>query len=126
MTKKGKLTFVFVTLLLIVALAGSVMAASADALKYDGKYYSDFEDHDEVVAAAEELNIQIAGEGMVLLKNDNDTLPFASDVKNVSVFGVRSDNLLPVPVPARAASARTPLPAWKTRSTRRDSGSTPR
>lgn len=94
MTKKGKLTFVFVTLLLIVALAGSVMAASADALKYDGKYYSDFEDHDEVVAAAAELNIQIAGEGMVLLKNDNDTLPFASDVKNVSVFGVRSDNLL--------------------------------
>ena len=37
MTKKGKLTFVFVTLLLIVSLAGSVMAASADALKYDGK-----------------------------------------------------------------------------------------
>lgn len=125
MTKKGKLTFVFVTLLLIVALAGSVMAASADALKYDGKYYSDFEDHDEVVAAAAELNIQIAGEGMVLLKNDNETLPFASDVKNVSVFGVRSDNLR-LPVPARAASARTPLPAWKTRSTRRDSGSTPR
>ena len=49
MTKKGKLTFVFVTLLLIVALAGSVMAASADALKYDGKYYSDFEDHDEAL-----------------------------------------------------------------------------
>ncbi len=95
MTKAVKLTLVFaVALLLTVAMVGSVIVASADALKYDGKYYSDYTDHDDVVAAAEELNIQIAGEGMVLLKNDGDVLPFSKDVRNVSVFGVRSDNLL--------------------------------
>ena len=94
MTRTAKLTMVLVTLLLTVAMTCTVMFAAADALKYDGKYYSDFTSHDDVVAAAEDLNIQIAGEGMVLLKNEGDMLPFKSDVRNISVFGVRSDNLL--------------------------------
>ena len=94
MTKKGKLTIGLLSVLMSASVASPTLLAAADALKYDGKYYSDYTSHEEVVEAAEELNVQIAGEGMVLLRNENDTLPFNGDVKNVSVFGVRSDNLL--------------------------------
>lgn len=94
MTKKRKLAAGLISLAVATTMAGSTLVASADALKYGGKYYSDYLNHDEVVAAAEELNVQIAGEGMVLLKNDNGTLPLKKDETNISVFGVRSDNLL--------------------------------
>lgn len=94
MTKKKKLAASLISLAVAATMTGTTLAASADALKYGGKFYSDYLTHDEVVAEAEELNIQIAGEGMVLLKNENGTLPFGKDVTNLSVFGVRSDNLL--------------------------------
>lgn len=94
MTKKKKLTASLVSLAVAATMTGTSLAASADALKYGGKFYSDYLTHDEVVAEAEELNIQIAGEGMVLLKNERGTLPFKKDVTNLSVFGMRSDNLL--------------------------------
>lgn len=94
MTKKKKLAASLVSLAVAATMTGTSLAASADALKYGGKFYSDYLTHDEVVAEAEELNIQIAGEGMVLLKNENGTLPFKKDVTNLSVFGMRSDNLL--------------------------------
>jgi beta-glucosidase len=57
-------------------------------------YQTDFESVEEEAAAARELNEQIAGEGFVLLKNENDALPLNPQEKNVSVFGVRSDNLI--------------------------------
>lgn len=94
MTKKKKLAASLVSLAVAATMTGTTLAASADALKYGGKFYSDYLTHDEVVAEAEELNIQIAGEGMVLLKNERGTLPFKKDVTNLSVFGMRSDNLL--------------------------------
>lgn len=51
------------------------------------KYYTDFATFEEEQAAAEQLAAQIGGEGMVLLKNRNGTLPFTEAVKNVTLFG---------------------------------------
>ena len=39
------------------------------------------------------LNVQIAEEGFVLLKNKNNVLPFGSDVQRVSIFGKASDDM---------------------------------
>ncbi len=44
-------------------------------------------------ARAQALNIEIAREGMTLLKNQDDVLPFGSNVKNISVFGKASTDL---------------------------------
>ncbi len=94
MAKKGKMALALASVILASSMCGSAIAANADALKYNGKYYSDFTSHSDIVAAAEELNVEIASEGMVLLKNENNCLPFKKEVKNISVFGIRSDNLL--------------------------------
>lgn len=56
-------------------------------------YYTDFATWDEEQDAASELNIKIAGEGAVLLKN-RDALPLNSSERSVSVFGDHSDNIL--------------------------------
>lgn len=38
---------------------------------------------------------QVAEEGMVLLKNDNNALPFGNNVKNISIFGNTSYDIIP-------------------------------
>lgn len=91
--------FVIVGLLTGVIAIGSVFTgASANAamiesaqLGNNGKYYLDYGSSEEAQAAAAELNLELAREGQVLLKNDG-TLPL-SGKEYVSVFGVRSDNL---------------------------------
>lgn len=42
---------------------------------------------DKSISSAEKLAQKIAGEGIVLLKNDDQTLPLSSDDKNLNVFG---------------------------------------
>ncbi len=94
--KQGKKVLFGLAALAIVpafALSGVVLPASADVLKYDGKYYADYGSLEEAQEAASSLNIDIASEGFVLLKNEDDMLPFGSDVKRVSLFGVKSDNI---------------------------------
>ena len=39
------------------------------------------------------LNVKIAEEGFVLLKNKDNTLPFGSDVQKISIFGKASDDM---------------------------------
>lgn len=62
----------------------------------DGRYYSSFTSNDELKAVTKETNIEIAGEGAILLKNgggvsgDEDKLPYTT-MKNISVFGINSD-----------------------------------
>lgn len=46
---------------------------------------------EEIAAAEVDLNERIAGEGIVLFKNDNDLMPFAIDTK-FSFFSANSDN----------------------------------
>ncbi len=56
-------------------------------------YAADYATFEEQQAAAAQLNQDMADEAFILLKNADDMLPFDVGVKNISVFGVRSDNL---------------------------------
>lgn len=58
-----------------------------------GNYFnSDYSTREEVLAANRELNMEIAGEGLVLLKNE-DSLPIGGDLK-ISVFGKNSVSVM--------------------------------
>lgn len=100
MTKHKKQTKKLMSMLAVamtmVVGAGSlgVSAAFADTDgSYAGKYYTDYNTFEEAKKAAEELTREIAQEGDVLLKNKDNALPL-SGREWVSVFGVRSDNLV--------------------------------
>ena len=53
-------------------------------------FKSDFETYEDLVAYEEALCEEIASEGIVLIKNDENALPFTENVKKVSVFGQNS------------------------------------
>ena len=69
-----------------VGNGGTVMASAENAEGDYLIYTSDFNSKEEAYQAAYELNQEIAEEGIVLLKNDNDTLPLSNEAKNVTVF----------------------------------------
>ena len=62
-------------------------------LAANGKYYTDFNTIDEARAYGDELNIEVASEGFVLLKNQNNALPLSDTEKNITLFGYRSSRL---------------------------------
>ena len=82
------------SLLLFSLLAVGAMTTSTQSqtLRSSGKVYSDFDSYEDTLKAADELNKEIAEEGMILLKNDG-TLPLHGN-EMVSVFGVKSDSLI--------------------------------
>ncbi len=91
-----KLSAMLAVAMTMVVGAGSLgVSAFADTAKkpYGGKYYTDYGSFAEAKTAAEQLTRELAQEGDVLLKNDNKALPL-SGREWVSVFGVRSDNLI--------------------------------
>lgn len=57
------------------------------------KYYTDYSSMEDAKKAAEDLTREIVSEGASLLKNSNHALPMSGN-EWVSVFGVRSDNLV--------------------------------
>ena len=59
---------------------------------YGNYFNSDYSTRDEVLAANRELNEEIVGEGLVLLKNEG-SLPIGGDLK-VSVFGKNSVSVM--------------------------------
>ena len=59
--------------------------------KFNGYKYSNKPD----LQAHAEMTRKSATEGMVLLKNDNNTLPFASDIKKVALYGITSYDFIP-------------------------------
>ena len=71
----------------------SVTGTQAGFVEYGGKYYTDFATLDEERAAAKMVNIQVAEEGFVLLKNDN-CLPLGENELNVSMFGYKTANIM--------------------------------
>ena len=94
-----------------MALAASMILPSMSAMAFEettipvtgsmtgyegngSKYYLDYVTLEEEQEAAEELAIEIASEGDVLLKNANEALPFDKTVKRISVFGTASYNLV--------------------------------
>ncbi|HBY65243.1 MAG TPA: hypothetical protein DEG42_02455 [Acholeplasmataceae bacterium] len=78
--------------LAILASTQTTFAAFEDGVQ--AKYGTDFASFDEEKAAAAEFNVELAGESFILLKNEGNTLPFATTEKYVSLFGTRSDNII--------------------------------
>ena len=60
---------------------------------FKGKFYVDYSNRDEAIEAAHALAVQVAGEGDVLLKNENNALPLA-DGANVTLLGIRSARMI--------------------------------
>lgn len=69
---------------------------AAGSENWDSEYYkSDYDSDEEIIEAAAKLSQQIEGEGIVLLKNNNKTLPLMHDnkkisndnISNISLFG---------------------------------------
>ena len=101
--KVRRLLSLAVILALIVSCFGTAVWASGESSEeapalapsaaQDGlKYYNDFDSLEEAKAAAEELTKELVTEGAILMKNDG-SLPLRGD-EWISVFGVRSDNLI--------------------------------
>ena len=82
------LALAFACLYAAVAHTGKVSAAEADAYEGTG-FESNVTSAAEAIAQAEEVNSQIAEEGIALLKN-NGTLPLAKNGK-INVFGKNTD-----------------------------------
>lgn len=58
-----------------------------------GKFYSDYNSLQDAYKHGKNLNIRLAEEGDVLLKNANHALPLTRDEKNITLFGVKSVDL---------------------------------
>ena len=84
-----RIVTVLLSLVMVMSLAGPVFADNQPNM--DGQYYSSYKNLDEVRDASLEINLQIAQEGTVLMKNAGDTLPL-QDVKYVSVFGKAAED----------------------------------
>lgn len=59
----------------------------AETVKEQKRFYVDYDSHEEEMVDAKKLNIKMAEESSILMKNNNNVLPFDYRVKNVSVFG---------------------------------------
>ncbi len=60
----------------------------------NGIFHPDYDSQTELRLAGKNLNIKLAEEGMVLMKNAN-ALPLTEKETNVSLFGYRSYNIMP-------------------------------
>ena len=56
----------------------------------NGKFYSDYKTLKDAHEAGKRLNIRLAEEGMVLMKNDDNALPLNREERNVTLFGIKS------------------------------------
>jgi len=75
-----------------IGLAGTRPTSEVKAEGAAKKFFADFSTLADAVAEGRKLNVEIAREGNILLKNKDNMLPFASSVKKVTVFGQRSRN----------------------------------
>lgn len=62
--------------------------------QYGGKFYADYSTLEEAQAAAHALAVEIAGEGITLLKNENNALPLAGSETNVTLLGIRTARMI--------------------------------
>jgi beta-glucosidase len=61
--------------------------------QYNGKFYTDYATLAEAQTAAHALAVQLAAEGIVLLKNDN-ALPLTEDEKDITLLGIRTARMI--------------------------------
>ncbi len=96
--KKSRLMAVILAVLLAFSAPATNLFA---AFEYPGldvpvrgnRFLADYDTADDVVDASNDLNERIAGEGMVLLKNEDNALPLGNGAK-ISLFGKRSADSL--------------------------------
>ena len=79
----------------VFAVAGLARAEGepTGGKQQDGKFKSDYESFEDTIEAGKNLNLQIASEGFILLKNKNNALPLATTEKKVTVLGAQADSL---------------------------------
>ncbi len=84
---------------------GDIVIKNAEhANELDTNYYkSDYVSGEELLTASQKLAEKVEGEGIVLLKNENKTLPLSQDEMSVSLFGRTSVD----PIYTGAGSAAT-------------------
>lgn len=101
--KKGRaiIRFVVCGVLSVVMIVATVVTAQyADLISnvldtpttkvinpVEDVYKSDYSSYEELVVHEEDICKQVEEEGIVLLKNEAETLPFSEDIKNISIFG---------------------------------------
>lgn len=71
-------------------LSASAAVPKSDMEEAGGRYVADYPSVEEAHEAGRKLNIEIMEESITMLKNENQTLPFGKDIKNISVFGKHS------------------------------------
>ena len=101
--KKGKVKLTSLAAVALAMVMGTGLVAGTAFVSADDsastttssltKYYTDYNSMEDAKKAAEDLNRQIVGEGASLLKNKDEALPMKGS-EWVSVFGVKSDNLV--------------------------------
>ena len=95
--KKLKLFGVLAASALMMIGAANMAGTSVDHVlepyvgEHHGKFYSEYASRNDLIKAGSETNLEIAREGMVLLKNHDNMLPL-SGVTNVSIFGKNSNS----------------------------------
>ena len=96
----NKLKFALLAFALVIVLtltfvmSGAVYAVSAldaDATPNSTTYTSDYASRADVLEAGKKLSREIAGEGYVMLKNDNNALPLKAGSR-ITVLGKNSEN----------------------------------
>ncbi len=73
-------------------LAGTVSYADTP-ISSDGRYFADYNSYESTLQAAAEITQQVAAEGEILLKNDNQALPMLNGGR-VTVFGISQVNVI--------------------------------
>ncbi|MDO5423057.1 MAG: glycoside hydrolase family 3 C-terminal domain-containing protein [Eubacteriales bacterium] len=76
-----------------LAFSGIAVQAAGGSISADGKYFPDFDSLEETLSAAAEVTQEVAAEGEILLKNENEALPMLSGGR-VTVFGISQVNVI--------------------------------
>ncbi|MDY0115634.1 MAG: glycoside hydrolase family 3 C-terminal domain-containing protein [Acholeplasmatales bacterium] len=90
---KKHLLVMLTAILTVLMFSFSGKVIKADPSKGKNYFISDYENREEVIDKANELNEEIFGEGVVLLKNEDNALPIEPGAK-ISLFGKNSLSVL--------------------------------
>lgn len=97
--KRGLASFVGIVVALVLAVsliavpAYTSSANIASTLDKTKVYESQYDSLEDTIQAGKDLNLEIAAEGFILLKNKDGALPLAKDERKVTVLGAQADSL---------------------------------
>ncbi len=97
--KRGLASFVGIVVALVLAVsliavpAYTSSANIASTLDKTKVYESQYDSLEDTIQAGKDLNLEIAAEGFILLKNKDGALPLAKEERKVTVLGAQADSL---------------------------------